>query len=100
MGTSMPYLKPTKRYLFPSSRYDVDENLSFLLGGNCVCAILAGDNEALVINRSPTREYREWIDARAPSAELKFVFCSDALKTAPSDSRILQPTEETVLQIA
>jgi glyoxylase-like metal-dependent hydrolase (beta-lactamase superfamily II) len=50
MGTSTPLLKPSQRYLFPLKKAYFDDRLSFLLGGSCVCALLDGGGERLIIN--------------------------------------------------
>jgi hypothetical protein len=50
MGTSTPYLKPTKRFLFPASVEINDENLSIVFGGSAVCAVLNAGSEVVVIN--------------------------------------------------
>lgn len=68
MGTSTPFLKPTKRFLFPILRHDYDANLGLFLGGSGVCGLLVGQGEALVINTnqgSAASDFRRWVDERA-----------------------------------
>ncbi len=50
MGTSTPFLKPTKRFLFPTVTYDVDDKLTLFMGGSGICALLKDGSEHLVIN--------------------------------------------------
>jgi glyoxylase-like metal-dependent hydrolase (beta-lactamase superfamily II) len=50
MGTSTPFLKPTKRFLFPPAVVKVDEALQLVMGGSCVCALLRGPEGFLLIN--------------------------------------------------
>ena len=50
LGISMPYLKPTKRYLFPTKAIPIDDRFTVFLGGSAVCAVLVEGSRALVIN--------------------------------------------------
>lgn len=74
MGTSTPFLKPTKRFLFPVHRHEVDRELGIFLGGSGLCGVLARGPEALVVNTNqgePAKEFRQWVDERKGSAPIK-----------------------------
>lgn len=74
MGTSTPFLKPTKRFLFPTHRHEVDRELGVFLGGSGLCGVVARGSEAAVINTNqgePSKEFRQWVDERKGSALLK-----------------------------
>ncbi len=50
MGTSVPYIKPTNRFMWPTALRKIDDNLSLFLGGSCVCGILHDSQGSLLIN--------------------------------------------------
>lgn len=50
MGTSVPYIKPSNRFLWPTALQKVDDQFSLFLGGSCVCGILASEAQCLLIN--------------------------------------------------
>lgn len=68
MGTSTPFLKPSKRFLFPVHRHEVDAHFGLFLGGSGICGLLEGNGEALVINTnqgSGATAFRKWVDEKA-----------------------------------
>ncbi len=50
MGTSVPYIKPTNRFMWPTTFKKVDEQFSLFLGGSCACGILHDADNILLIN--------------------------------------------------
>ncbi len=50
MGTSVQYVKPRQRFLWPTKVIQLDETLSLMLGGSCICGILHAEKEAILIN--------------------------------------------------
>ena len=50
LGTSVPYIKPQNRFLWPTAIHKFDANLSLYLGGSSVCGILTAQNKSLLIN--------------------------------------------------
>ena len=50
MGTSTPFLKPSKRHLFPTAWVDIDPELALFMGGSGICGVLQTPIERLVIN--------------------------------------------------
>ena len=67
-ATSTPYLKPKKRFMFPTAVYKFDENLKFFLGGSGICAELRSDREMLVVNTNQGDAARLWRDEIARDA--------------------------------
>jgi hypothetical protein len=55
-ATSTPYLKPKKRYLFPTAIMPFDKELTFFLGGSGICARLG----SLVVNANLNEAADEW----------------------------------------
>ncbi len=55
-ATSTPYLKPKKRYLFPTKVEPFDSELTFFLGGSGICARMG----SLVVNANLDSAAREW----------------------------------------
>lgn len=60
MGTSTPYLKPTKRFLYPTATVEIDQKLVLFLGGSGVCAALGGGNDAILINTNQGVAAKGW----------------------------------------
>ena len=50
MGTSVPYIKPSKRFLWPTACKKIDDEFSLFLGGSCVCGIFHGASQSVLIN--------------------------------------------------
>ncbi|MCB0377761.1 MAG: hypothetical protein KDD33_04650 [Bdellovibrionales bacterium] len=50
MGTTVDYVKPEKRPLWPSHVHDVDQSFSYFLGGSGNCGVLKNGKETLLIN--------------------------------------------------
>ncbi len=50
MGTSVQYIKPTNRYLFPTKIVEVTKDLSIQLGGAGIVGVLHSEKEVLLIN--------------------------------------------------
>lgn len=50
MGTSVPYIKPTNRFMWPTTFKKVDEQFSLFLGGSCACGIIHDADNLLLIN--------------------------------------------------
>ena len=59
-GTSTPYLKPKKRYLFPVSLQELGKDFLVLLGGSCVCCAIRENGETLIINTNSREVSSEW----------------------------------------
>lgn len=59
-ATSTPYLKPKKRYLFPTTLRAFDSKLTFLLGGSGICASLGSETEYLVVNTNQGEAADAW----------------------------------------
>lgn len=80
MGTSTPFLKPTKRFLFPVHRHEVDRGLGVFLGGSSLCGIVTREeSDAFVINTNqgnPAKEFRQWVDERRGKADITLVLNS------------------------
>ena len=74
MGTSVPYIKPSNRFLWPTAFKKFDENLSLFLGGSCICAILHDETRCCVINTnsgSAATQLHKYIESlRAPKLTL------------------------------
>lgn len=73
MGTSTPLLKPVQRFLYPTHKHTIDPELSLLLGGSGICAILTAPNgERLVINTNQgaaAKELRAWANEKGQGEE-------------------------------
>jgi hypothetical protein len=50
MGTTVPYIKPSIRFLWPTALQKIDDHFSLFLGGSCVCGILSSQHQCLLIN--------------------------------------------------
>lgn len=50
MGTSVQYVKPSQRYLWPTAAQEIDPRFSIFLGGSGNCGILRDGAEAWLIN--------------------------------------------------
>ncbi len=50
MGTSVPYIKPTNRFMWPTALKKVDQQFGLFLGGSCVCGIYKSESHSVVIN--------------------------------------------------
>ncbi len=50
MGTSVPYIKPTNRFMWPTALKTIDDHMSLFLGGSVVCGILHDKNQVVLIN--------------------------------------------------
>ncbi len=50
MGTSVQYVKPRQRFLWPTKAIPIDPNLTLMLGGSGICGIIHDGNEAILIN--------------------------------------------------
>ena|SRR5258708_38740701 len=70
MGTSVPYLKPTQRFLWPTAEKKLDDRLSLFLGGSCVCGIFANGPQSLLINTNS-----------GAAAKQVYNYCEQDLKT-------------------
>jgi len=69
MGTSTPFLKPAKRYLFPVFRKEVTPDFGLFLGGSGICGYLHAQGETVVINTNQgfaAASFRKWVDEQAP----------------------------------
>jgi hypothetical protein len=65
-ATSTPYLKPKKRFLFPTATRAFDESLTFFLGGSGICARLG----SLVVNANIEAAAVEWRGIAAGASDL------------------------------
>jgi hypothetical protein len=65
-ATSTPYLKPKKRYLFPTAVRRFDDALTFFLGGSGICARL----DSLVVNANLDEAAVEWRAIAAGASDL------------------------------
>jgi glyoxylase-like metal-dependent hydrolase (beta-lactamase superfamily II) len=62
MGTSVQYIKPTNRYLFPTKVEKVAENLWVQLGGAGIVGVLKSGNEVLLINCNQTKATQKLLE--------------------------------------
>lgn len=61
MGTSVQFIKPKQRYLWPTHWHKVDDKLSLFLGGSGNCGVLRSQDKVLLID----------VNSDKPSLELK-----------------------------
>lgn len=59
-ATSTPYLKPKKRFLFPTATWKFDSSLTLFLGGAGICAALREKNETLLVNTNLAAAAEQW----------------------------------------
>lgn len=67
MGTSTPFLKSKKRFLFPAHREQIDLEFGVFLGGSCLCGVIQGGDDILVVNvnqGTPAREFLGWVEEK------------------------------------
>lgn len=50
MGTSVAYIKPTNRFMWPTAIKKIDDRFELFLGGSSVCGILHDHNQVALIN--------------------------------------------------
>ncbi len=50
MGTSVPYIKPSNRFLWPTALTKIDNQFSLFLGGSCVCGVLGDAEQTILLN--------------------------------------------------
>ncbi len=60
-GTSTPYLKPKKRFLFPTSMRNVAAGFDLFFGGSGVCARLETTTGQYVVNLNQGDAARKWV---------------------------------------
>ena|GEM_PF-1768282 len=59
-ATSTPYIKPKKRFLFPTATWKLDQSLTFFLGGSGICARLNENGENLIVNTNLGSAADQW----------------------------------------
>lgn len=83
MGTSVQYLKPSQRFLWPTKVRRVDAGLSLFFGGSGVCGVLHGADTTWLINTNQgeaARELERYVTTLGASLDTTLAATTDAAR--------------------